>query len=108
MDFCAMEISNAISAPCGMDDSIADADLEVRKFELIVFLMEQGCQFSDFSLISDFLRIKETGIILIKYGQNIDKISIVSKDRLDIGKWLDNPSLNTVSKHQNKFRLSSD
>ena len=25
----------------------------------------QGCQFSDFSLISDFLRIRETGIKLI-------------------------------------------
>ena len=59
----------------------------------------QGCQFSDFSLISDFLRIKETGIKLIKYVQNMDKISIVSKDRLDNGKGLDNLSLNTVSKH---------
>ena len=40
----------------------------------------QGCQFSDFSLISDFLRIKETGVKLIKSSQNMDKISIVSKD----------------------------
>ena len=40
----------------------------------------QGCQLSDFSLISDFFRIKETGIKLIKYGQNMDKISTVSKD----------------------------
>ena len=59
----------------------------------------QGCQSSDFSLVSDFLRMKETGIKLIKYSQNMDKISIVSKDRLDSGKGLDNPSLNTVSKH---------
>ena len=34
----------------------------------------QGCQFSDFSLISDFLTIEETGIKLIKYGKNMDKI----------------------------------
>ena len=59
----------------------------------------QGCQFSDFSLISDFFRMKETAIKLIKYGQHMDKISIVSKDRLDSGKRLDNPSLDTVSKH---------
>ena len=59
----------------------------------------QGCQFSDFSLISDFLRIKETGIQLIKYGQNIVKVLIVTEDRLDSGKGLDNPSLKTVSKH---------
>ena len=59
----------------------------------------QGCQFSDFSLISDFLRIKKSGIKLIKYGKNMDKISKVSKDRLDSGKRLDNPSLKTVSKH---------
>ena len=68
----------------------------------------QGCQFSDFSLISDFLRIKETCIKLIKYGQNMDNISIVSKDRPAIGKGLDNTSLNTVSTHLNQFRLSSD
>ena len=68
----------------------------------------QGCQFSDFSLISDFLRIKKSGIKLIKYSQNMDNISIVSKDRLDNGKGLDNPSLNTVSTHLNQFRLSSD
>ena len=59
----------------------------------------QGCQFSDFSLISDFLRIKETGIKSIKYSQNMNKVSIVSKDRLDNGKGLNNPSLNTVSTH---------
>ena len=59
----------------------------------------KGCYFSDFSLISDFLRTKETGIKLIKYSQNMDKISIASKDRLDSGKGLDNPSLITVSKH---------
>ena len=53
----------------------------------------QGCQFSD------FLRIKETGIKLIIYGKNMDKILIISKDRLDSGKRLDNPSLKTVSKH---------
>ena len=68
----------------------------------------EGCQFSDFSLISDFLRIKELGIKFLKYSQNMDKISIVSKDRLDSGKGLDNPSLNTVSTHLNQFRLSSD
>ena len=28
----------------------------------------QGCKFSDLSLISDFLRIKECGMKLIKYG----------------------------------------
>ena len=61
--------------------------------------MNQGCQFSDFSLISDFFRIKETGIKLIKYGQNMEQTSLVSKDRLDNGKRLDNPSLNTISKH---------
>ena len=63
------------------------------------FTVEQGCQFSDFSLISDFLRIKKTCIILIKSGQNINKFSIVSKGRLDNGKGLDNPSLITFSKH---------
>ena len=68
----------------------------------------QGCQFSDFSLISDFLRIKETCIKLIKYGQNMDNISIVFKDRLAIGKGLDDTSLNTVYTHLNQFRLSSD
>ena len=36
---------------------------------------------------------------LIKYGKNMDKILIVSKDRLDSGKRLNNPSLKTVSKH---------
>ena len=33
------------------------------------------------------------GIKLIKYSVNMDKISIVSKDRLDNSKGLDNPSL---------------
>ena len=61
--------------------------------------LTQGCQFSDFSLISDFLRKKECGMELIKYGKNMDKILIVSKDRLDSGKRLNNPSLKTVSKH---------
>ena len=61
--------------------------------------MNQGCQFSDLSLISDFLRIKKTCLKLIKCGQKIDKILIISKDRLDFGKWLGNPSLITVSKH---------
>ena len=28
----------------------------------------EGCKFLDFSLISDFLRIKDTGIKLIEYG----------------------------------------
>ena len=56
---------------------------------------------SVFRLKSDFrfFEKKETGIELKKYGQNMDKISIVSKDRLDSGKGLDNPSLKTVSKH---------
>ena len=76
-------------------------------FHLFLFLINyptcstyyiEGCQFSDFSLISDFLRIGETGIKLIKYGQNIDQISIVSNYRLDSGNGLDKPSLNTVSK----------
>ena len=48
----------------------------------------QGCQFSDFSLISDFFRIKETGIRFLKYSQNMYTISIVSKDRLDSDKGL--------------------
>ena len=61
--------------------------------------MIQGCQFSDLSLISDFLRIKEFGMKLIKYGKSMDKILIVSKYRLDSGKRLNNPSLKTVSKH---------
>ena len=38
----------------------------------------QVCQFSDFSLISDFFRVKETGIKLIKCGKNMDNISMVS------------------------------
>ena len=59
----------------------------------------QGCQLSDFSLISGFLRIKKSGIKLIKYGQNMDTISIVSKDRPHSGKGLHYPSLRTVSKH---------
>ena len=36
-------------------------------------LIGQECQFSDFSLILDFLRIKETGIRLISYGQILTK-----------------------------------
>ena len=36
---------------------------------------------------------------MIKYGQNMDKVLIVTKDRLDSGKRLDNSSLNTISKH---------
>ena len=66
---------------------------------LISIFVLQECQFSDFSLISDFWRLKETGIKLIKYGQNMDKIPIVSKEMLDSGKGLDIPLLNTVSKH---------
>ena len=56
---------------------------------------------SVFRLKSDFrfLRIKENGIHLIKYSQNMNKISIVSKGRLGSDKGLDNPSLNTGSKH---------
>ena len=60
--------------------------------------MHQGCQFSGLSLISDLLSIRETGIKLIKYGQNMDKGLIVTKDRLDSGNRFDNPSLTTVSK----------
>ena len=65
---------------------------------------------SVFRLKSDFrfFENKETCIKLIKYSQNMDDISIVSKDRLDNGKGIDNPSLNTVSTHLNQFRLSSD
>ena len=59
----------------------------------------QGCQFSDFSLISDLLRKKEFGMKLIKYGKNMDKILIVPKYRLDSGKRLKNPYMKTVSKH---------
>ena len=81
--------------------------LFVFQSRLFYLFNKQGCQFSDFSLISDFLRIKESGIELIKYSQNI---STVSKDRLNNGKGLDNPSLNTVSSRsdylQTKFRLS--
>ena len=51
---------------------------------------------------------QETGIKLIKYSQNMDKISKVSKDRFDSSKGLDNPFLNTVSTLLNQFRLSSD
>ena len=58
--------------------------------------MSQGCQFSDFSLISDFLRRKGTGIKLIKFCQNRDKSSKVSKDRLNSGKGFAILSLNTV------------
>ena len=36
----------------------------------IIQKKNQGCQFSDCSLISDFLRIKKTCIKLIKSGQN--------------------------------------
>ena len=57
---------------------------------------------------SDFLKIKETGVKVIKYGPNMDKTSIASKDMLDGGIGIDNPSLNTVSTHVNQFRLSSD
>ena len=70
------------------------------------------CQFSDFSLISDFLRIKKTCIKLIKSGQNIDKFSIVSKGRLDNSKGLDNLGLQFLNIKtsldflQTKFRLS--
>ena len=53
---------------------------------------------SVFILSSDF-RLRETGIKLIKYSQNIDKVLIVTEDRLDSGKGLDNPSPNTVFKH---------
>ena len=40
-----------------------------------VVLYIQGCQFSDFSLISDFMGRKGTGIKLIKFFQNRDKSS---------------------------------
>ena len=65
----------------------------------IHWLKHQGCKFSDFSLISDFLRIKESGIKLIKCGKNMNKIFKVFKDRLDSDKRLNNSSLKTVSKH---------
>ena len=68
--------------------------------------MQKTCSLS---LILDFLRIKESGIKSIKYSQNTDNISIVSKDRLDnIGKQLDDPPLNTASTHLNQLKLSSD
>ena len=57
----------------------------------------QGCQFSDFSLISDFLGRKGTGIKLIKFCQKRDKSSKVSKDRLKSGIGFAIPSLNTVA-----------
>ena len=60
--------------------------------------LKQGCQFSDLTLISDFLRIKETGIKLIRYCKNMDKVLTVFKDRLDSGKRLES-SLKAVSKH---------
>ena len=41
----------------------------------IIQTKNQGCQFSDCCLISDFLRIKKTCIKLIKSGQNIVKFS---------------------------------
>ena len=72
-----------------------DAGFNMNPFE------DQGCQFSDFNLISDFLRLKETSIQVIKYSQNMD-ILIVSKDMIDIS------IIHTVSKHVNQFRLSSD
>ena len=59
--------------------------------------------YAGMSVFRLFLRIKKTSIkidqMFPKCGQNIDKISKLSKDRLDSGKWLDNPSLITVSKH---------
>ena len=75
--------------------------LFILKFprNLQCFSSVQGCQFSDLSLISELLRIKETGIKLNKYGQSMDNILVVSKDKLDRGTWLDNPSLNAVSEH---------
>ena len=45
---------------------------------------------------------------LIKYFQNKDKISTIPQDGLNIGKGYGNPSLNTVAKHWNHFRLSLD
>ena len=57
----------------------------------------QGCQFSDFSLISDFLRSKGTCTKLIKFGQNKDKSSRVSNDRHNSGKGFAILSLNTVA-----------
>ena len=71
----------------------------------------QGCHISDLSLVSDFLRIKETGTKLTKYGQNMGKSSIVPIDMLkrygnDIlsGPWqgFENSSLNAVSVYQNQ------
>ena len=65
---------------------------------------------SVFRLKSDlrFFEKKGNGIKLIKFGQNRDKFSRISKDRLSSGKGFAIPSLNTVALHQIKFRLSSD
>ena len=66
---------------------------------MVLCILIQECQFSDYNLILDFLRIRETGIKLIKYSQSMDNISIVSRTGLTMAKGLDNPSLNTVSIH---------
>ena len=67
------------------------------KQSMEVRVSNQGCQFSELSLISDFFRRKATGIKLIKFGQNRDKSSRVSTDRHDSGKGFAILSLNTVA-----------
>ena len=61
-------------------------------------------------LISDFLRIKGTGINFIKYCQNKENISILPKDRLTSDTGLSHQSLLnvkiTLDFLQTKFRLS--
>ena len=62
-----------------------------------ISLYNQGCQFSDLSLISDFLRSKGTCTKLIKFGQNKDTSSKVSNERHNSGKGFAILSLNTVA-----------
>ena len=64
-----------------------------------LYVLYRDVSFHTLVCFQIFFRIKETGIKLIKYDQNMDKISLLSKDRLYSGKRLDTPSLNTVSKH---------
>ena len=61
--------------------------------------MFQGCQFSDFSLISDFFENKGNRHTIDQIWSKHGQSQIVSRDRLESGKGLDNPALNTVSKH---------
>ena len=60
----------------------------IRDVNFQTFLISYLSIFRHFSF-HIFFRIKETCIKLIKYGQNMDKISILSKDRLAIPKgWI--------------------